>query len=86
MDSVHAKKGPLQRIKSFFITTVIGGFIVILPIGLLVGVLQFLYNFLTGLISPMRALIGFLPDVRVWVVNIVSIITIVITQNKRLAG
>lgn len=72
------QKQHFRRIKRFFITTVIGGFVVVLPIGLLVFVLQFLYGIVTDVLSPLREVIGVSPDIQVWLLNAVSIVIIVV--------
>ena len=72
------QKQHFRRIKRFFITTVIGGFAVVLPIGLLVFVLQFLYKIVTDVLSPLRAVIGVSPDVQIWILNAASIVIIVV--------
>lgn len=77
MKPKREKKRPLRLIRRFFATTVIGGFAVVLPIGLLVFVLRFIYNTITGLIAPIRAIVGFAPDVQTWFVNIVSVLIII---------
>jgi len=69
----------LRRVRLFMLTTVIGGFVIFLPIGLLVGVLSVVYDTITGILSPIRNLVGFSPDVRAWIVNGASILVIVIT-------
>lgn len=72
------KNRPMRRIRRFIVTTIIGGFAVVLPLGLLIFVLQFLYKALTGIISPLRSLIGFSPDAQTWFVNVVSVSIMVV--------
>jgi len=47
----------MERIKSFFKTTFLGGFLVVLPIIVLIFVLSWLFEFLTDKISPITNLI-----------------------------
>ncbi len=47
----------MQKIKHFIFTTVLGGLTVILPIALLVVVFNWVFVFVTGLISPLTNLI-----------------------------
>jgi len=42
----------MDKIKSFFMTTFLGGVIVILPVAILVGVFGWLFHLITGLIQP----------------------------------
>jgi uncharacterized membrane protein len=78
MAEAHEKKRPLKRIQSFLLTTVIGGFAVVLPIGLLISIVGFIYNFLARVLSPMRNLFGLLSSVEAWIVDLISIVIIVI--------
>ncbi|VAX36817.1 Uncharacterized membrane anchored protein MROS_1280 [hydrothermal vent metagenome] len=43
----------MNKIKSFFITTFLGGVTVILPVAILLAVFGWLFNFITGLIQPL---------------------------------
>ena len=63
MSSEHKKMHPLKQIRRFLVTTVVGGFAVVLPMALMVAIVQFLFDFVTRVISPMRGLIKFSPDV-----------------------
>jgi uncharacterized membrane protein len=66
-----------QRLKSFLITTVVGGFAVVLPIALLVGLVQIIFRFVSNLVSPMRGLINFSTDAESWIIDLVSVLIIV---------
>jgi len=66
-----------QRLKSFLITTVVGGFVVVLPIAILVAVIQILYRFVSNLVSPMRGLIHFSGGAETWIVDLISVLIIV---------
>lgn len=72
------KKRPLKRIQSFLITTIIGGFAVVLPIGLLIGIIRFIYNFLARMLSPVRNIIGLSSSAQAWIVDLISIVIIVV--------
>ena len=66
------------RIKKFLLTTIIGGFLVVLPLGLLVAIVQFLVNFLRRVLSPMRGLISFSPNVETWLIDLISFLVIIL--------
>jgi uncharacterized membrane protein len=73
-----SRKSFFQRLRSFLITTVVGGFAVVLPIALLVAVIQFLWNFLSGVLSPMHGLINFPIGIESWIVDLSSVLIIVV--------
>jgi len=78
MSSEHKKMHPLKQIRRFLVTTVVGGFAVVLPMALMVAIVQFLFNFVTRVISPMRGLIKFSPDVETWIIDLSSLLIIII--------
>ena len=43
----------MKALKSFFMTSLMGGLIVLLPIGLLVFILSWLYGTITSMIKPL---------------------------------
>jgi uncharacterized membrane protein len=48
----------MNRLKRFFITTLIGGVVVLLPISILVFVIRFLINLISGGLKPISAMLG----------------------------
>ncbi len=67
------KLNPIKRLKHFFLTTILGGVVVILPIALFVILVRFIWNFISNLLSPMRQLIN-LPDLTAtWVIDLISL-------------
>ena len=49
----------LRRLRRFFLTSVIGGMAVVLPITIFVALLRFIVNLLTGILSPLVLLFPF---------------------------
>ena len=50
-----------RRLRRFFLTTVIGGLVVVLPLTLLVLIIRFVVNFITNLLDPVKQLLS-LPE------------------------
>jgi uncharacterized membrane protein len=48
----------MNRLKRFFITTLIGGVVVLLPISILVFVIRFLINLISGGLKPISVMLG----------------------------
>ena len=64
---------PVKRLRQFFLTTILGGVVVMLPIALLIVLVRFIWNFISNLLSPMRRLID-LPEVTAtWVIDLISL-------------
>ena len=61
-----------KRLRRFFITTVIGGVVVILPITLFIALIRFFYLFTTRLLTPISNLIDFPSDHKKWIVDLIS--------------
>ena len=78
MNSDGRGRRALQKIKRFLLTTVIGGFVVVLPIGLLVVVIQLVWNTLTGVVSPIRDFVGFSSDAEAWLIDLISVAIILV--------
>jgi uncharacterized membrane protein len=76
--SEQKKHRPFQRVKSFLVTTVIGGFAVVLPIGLLIGIIQFLFHTLDRLLSPIRDLFDYPGVAATWTINLASALIILL--------
>lgn len=47
----------MEKIKSFIMTSLLGGFVVILPVAILVAAFGWIFNFVTDLIQPLTNLI-----------------------------
>lgn len=61
-----------RRLRRFFITTIIGGLVVVLPFTLLVLIIRFVVNFITGLLEPVKQLLRFPENVNDWLVDLVA--------------
>ena len=69
----YMKLNPIKRLRHFFLTTILGGVVVMLPIALLIVLVRFIWNFISNLLSPMRNLID-LPEVTAtWVIDLISL-------------
>ena len=66
----------MKRIKEFFKTTLIGGFIVILPVALLFAVFKGIFNFITKLIKPFTDLLVEHSDLMRFIADLVVLIII----------
>ena len=66
----------MKRIKEFFKTTLIGGFIVILPVALLFAVFRGIFNFITKLIKPFTDLLVEHSDLMRFIADLVVLIII----------
>lgn len=68
----------IRRLRRFFITSVIGGVAVVLPITIFVALLRFIVNFTSGVLAPLRPLFPFSRGVAEWLIDLLSF-AIVIT-------
>ena len=66
----------MKKVKTFIKTSLIGGFIVVLPIAILLAALNWIFNFITGLIQPFTDFIVLQADIKVTIANmtVISII------------
>ncbi len=71
-------KVTIKKILSPFLTTLIGGIAVILPLALLITIFRFTWNFIVGLLVPMRGLFDFTNGLEVWMIDLISF-SIIIT-------
>ena len=62
----------LKRLRRFFITTVIGGMVVVLPITIFFVVFRFIFLFIGKQLSPISKLLSFAPNINVWIVDLIS--------------
>ncbi|MCB0551527.1 MAG: DUF502 domain-containing protein [Phaeodactylibacter sp.] len=62
----------LRRLRRFFLTSVIGGMAVVLPITIFVALLRFIVNFTAGILSPLVLLFPFSENVSLWLINLLS--------------
>ena len=68
----------LRRIKNFFINTVIGGVVVILPIALFIVVIKFVYEFSTGILSSFSNQLGKWLETEKWVIDLIALASTII--------
>ncbi len=68
----------LRRLRRFFLTSVIGGVAVVLPITIFIALLRFIVSFTSGILAPLRPLFPFSRDVADWLIDLLSF-SIVIT-------
>lgn len=68
----------LHQIRQFFITTIIGGVVVVLPLGLLVVLIRFIWSFTTGLLSPLRGVLPIPGHVEAWLLDLISLVAVLV--------
>ncbi len=68
----------MERIKSFLKTTFFGGFLVVLPVIVLVFVLNWLFDFLTEKISPVTKLIIQTARINEMVASVIAVVVILL--------
>ncbi|MCB9351588.1 MAG: DUF502 domain-containing protein [Lewinellaceae bacterium] len=62
----------LRKLRRFFLTSVIGGMVVVLPITIFFALLRFIVNFTAGILTPLRPLFPFSKDVADWLIDLIS--------------
>ena len=77
-DTMSEKKTFFDRVKKFLITTILGGFAVVLPIGLMAAIGRILYRFISSLLEPLRALYVHSPNIRNWIIDLISLAIILL--------
>lgn len=68
----------LRRLQRFFLTTVLGGLVVVLPITLLVMVVRLIFNFINKLLDPIEKLLWFSEYTKGWIIDLLSIVIIIL--------
>jgi len=63
----------MKRFQSFFLTSLLGGVIVILPIGILLSVFHWIFKFVTNLIAPLTNIIVTTAEIRMLIAQIIVI-------------
>ena len=64
----------LDRLKSFFKTSLIGGFVVVLPVAILIVVFKWLFNVVIGLIQPLTNALMATSNLRGFLANIIALL------------
>lgn len=77
MQKIKKKRSPLKGIGNLFLTTLIGGITIILPLAILVTIVRFTWNFIVGLLAPMRDLWKFIGGLDIWMMDLISLIVII---------
>ena len=68
----------IQQLQQFFLTTLIGGVVVVLPLALLVMLVRFIWGFMTSLLSPLRGIFPIPGHVESWLLDIISLLVVLI--------
>ena len=68
----------VKRIRRFFVTTIIGGLLVLLPLVILVYVISFLIKFLAGMLVPLTEIISRYTAYDEFIVNLISFIAAIL--------
>lgn len=66
------------QIRRFFITTMIGGLLVILPITIFVALVRLIFNFISAIIGPIGEIFNFSNDIAQWIVNLISLAIVIV--------
>jgi len=67
----------LKKLRRFFLTTVLGGIVVVLPIYIFGAIVRVVFNFTSRILSPISSMLSFSENVNSWIVDLLSL-TIVI--------
>ncbi len=62
----------LGRFRQFVVTTFVGGFLVVLPVTIFIVIVGMVVNFIVGLLSPVRAILGLESASAQWLVNLLA--------------
>jgi len=68
----------LRRLQRFFLTTLLGGVVVILPITLFIFIVRWMVKFASSIVSPMRRLFPFAESIPGWVMDLISLSLVII--------
>ncbi len=77
-EKIGPKRAFFRRLRKFFITTVIGGLAVVLPISLLVVIARFIFAFTTNLLNPVKQLFDYPDHIKQWLVDLTALTAIVL--------
>ena len=77
-EKIGAWRAFFRRVRNFFITTVIGGLAVVLPISLLVLIIRFIFNLTTGFLRPVKSLFNFPDNIGDWLIDLLALTGILI--------
>lgn len=67
----------VRRLRRFFLTTVIGGVVVILPISLFIFLVRAVVRFTSELVRPLIGLLNLTTDTHQWIVDLISFTIVV---------
>lgn len=62
----------LKRLRRFFITTVIGGVVVVLPITIFLALVRFIFTITTRLLTPISNLLDVPTDLKKWLLDLIA--------------
>lgn len=68
----------MKRFKNFLVTTLLGGFVVILPITIFIFIIRLIFNFLTDALAPLSTLIATKTAWNVSIVNLIALGSIIL--------
>ncbi len=68
----------LRRMRQFFVTTVLGGMVVILPLSIFVLLVRFVFNITTQLLTPIRNLLSFSSNINEVVINFIALSLVIV--------
>lgn len=62
----------MRKLQRFFLTTLIGGIVVVLPISIFFLLIRFVFRVIADLLTPISLLFDFPPGVQQWLVDLLS--------------
>ncbi|MCB9292079.1 MAG: DUF502 domain-containing protein [Lewinellaceae bacterium] len=65
-------KVPMRRLRRIFLTSVIGGMVVVLPLTIFIALLRFVVNITASILSPLVLLFHFSENVSLWIIDLLS--------------
>lgn len=77
-DKTSGKKVFWWQVRRFFMTTMIGGLLVILPITIFVALVRLIFNFIAAIIEPIGEIFNFSDDIAQWIVSLISLAIVIV--------
>ena len=80
MKDLKGKRGKVlaRKLQRFFITTVIGGLVVVLPLTIFVFLVRLVFQLIFNVVAPIGSLFSFPESVKEWIVNLVALAVVIL--------
>ncbi len=72
------KRVLVRKLQRFFVTTVIGGLVVVLPITIFIFLVRLVFQIIFGFVAPIGSLFPFPESVKDWIVNLVALAVVIL--------